>query len=120
SGRAHDADRAAPGGGGDCDDRVLVAQQHRAIVARRRFCMALGERHRYSSAGAVWAPVPRMVTVSALRAREISPGRGTLVPRMWDHLPSTPSRLLMNHCCAIERMLFVSQYSTRPAGKKKK
>jgi hypothetical protein len=25
----------------------------------------------------------------------------------------------MNHCCAIDRMLFVSQYSTRPAGKKK-
>jgi hypothetical protein len=25
----------------------------------------------------------------------------------------------MNHCCAIDSMLFVSQYSTRPAGKKK-
>src|SRR5687767_6443434 len=35
------------------------------------------------------------------------------------HLPSTPSRLLMNHCCVIDRMLFVSQYSTRPAGKTK-
>ncbi len=31
----------------------------------------------------------------------------------------TPMRLLMNHCWAIDRMLFVSQYSTRPAGKKK-
>ena len=28
-------------------------------------------------------------------------------------------RVLMIHCCAIDRMLFVSQYSTRPAGKKK-
>ena len=25
----------------------------------------------------------------------------------------------MMYCCAIDRMLFVSQYSTRPAGKKK-
>ena len=28
-------------------------------------------------------------------------------------------RVLMSHCWAIDRMLFVSQYSTRPAGKKK-
>src|SRR4051812_29747502 len=28
-------------------------------------------------------------------------------------------RLLITYCCAIDRMLFVSQYSTRPAGKKK-
>ena len=28
-------------------------------------------------------------------------------------------RLLMIHCCAIDSRLFVSQYSTRPAGKKK-
>ena len=25
----------------------------------------------------------------------------------------------MRYCCAIDRMLLVSQYSTRPAGKKK-
>src|SRR6185369_5337321 len=35
------------------------------------------------------------------------------------YLPSTPSRLLIRYCCAIERMLLVSQYRTRPAGKKK-
>ena len=28
-------------------------------------------------------------------------------------------RVLMTHCWAIDRMLLVSQYSTRPAGKKK-
>ena len=26
---------------------------------------------------------------------------------------------MISYCCAIDRMLFVSQYSTRPAGKKK-
>src|SRR5262245_34236990 len=31
----------------------------------------------------------------------------------------TPSLRLMYHCCAIDSRLFVSQYSTRPAGKKK-
>ena len=31
----------------------------------------------------------------------------------------TPIRVLITHCCAIERMLFVIQYSTKPAGKKK-
>src|SRR3990167_1851049 len=31
----------------------------------------------------------------------------------------TPMRVLMSHCWAIDRMLFVSQYSTRPAWKKK-
>src|SRR5687768_1389644 len=31
----------------------------------------------------------------------------------------TPSCLLIAHCCAIERMLLVSQYSTSPEGKKK-
>src|SRR3982750_1993325 len=34
-------------------------------------------------------------------------------------LPRTPSFRLITHCCAIDRMLFVSQYSTSPAGKKK-
>src|SRR3954468_12302973 len=28
-------------------------------------------------------------------------------------------RVLINHCCAIDSTLFVTQYSTRPAGKKK-
>src|SRR2546422_11770054 len=31
----------------------------------------------------------------------------------------TPIRVLINHCWAIDRMLLVIQYSTRPAGKKK-
>src|SRR4051812_30294733 len=31
----------------------------------------------------------------------------------------TPIRTLISHCCAIDRTLFVIQYSTRPAGKKK-
>ena len=35
------------------------------------------------------------------------------------YLPSTPSFLLIRYCCAIDRMLFVSQYSTRPAGNTK-
>ena len=30
-----------------------------------------------------------------------------------------PSIRLICHCCAIDRMLFTTQYSTRPAGKKK-
>ena len=28
-----------------------------------------------------------------------------------DYLPSTPSCLLIAYCCAIDRMLLVSQYS---------
>ena len=28
-------------------------------------------------------------------------------------------RVLMTHCCAIDKMLLVIQYSTKPAGKKK-
>src|SRR5512147_1950742 len=35
------------------------------------------------------------------------------------YFPRTPSCLLIRYCCAIDRMLFVSQYSTRSAGKKK-
>ena len=31
----------------------------------------------------------------------------------------TPNWRLIIHCWAIDRMLFVSQYNTRPAGKKK-
>ena len=31
----------------------------------------------------------------------------------------TPMRVLIIHCCAIDKMLFVIQYSTRPDGKKK-
>ena len=30
---------------------------------------------------------------------------------------ATPNCLLMNHCWAMPRMLFVNQYSTSPAGK---
>jgi len=31
----------------------------------------------------------------------------------------TPMRVLIIHCWAIDKMLFVIQYSTKPAGKKK-
>ena len=36
------------------------------------------------------------------------------------HVPqfSTPSCLLMTYCCAMDKMLLVTQYSTSPAGKK--
>src|SRR5690606_35159768 len=34
-------------------------------------------------------------------------------------VPSTPRRLLITHCWAIDSTLLVIQYSTRPAGKKK-
>ena len=35
--------------------------------------------------------------------------------------PNTPRpmRVLMTHCCAMDKMLLVSQYSTRPAGNMK-
>src|ERR1700712_2400170 len=36
-----------------------------------------------------------------------------------DYLPNTPSRLLITYCCAIDRILFVSQYKTKPAGNTK-
>ena len=35
------------------------------------------------------------------------------------YLPSTPSRLLITYCWAIDKMLFVNQYSTRPDGNTK-
>src|SRR4030095_3442551 len=44
--------------------------------------------------------------------------RGRRVHRL-RYLPATPSCLLITHCCAMDRTLFVSQYRTRPAGKKK-
>src|SRR5690349_23478472 len=44
--------------------------------------------------------------------------RGWFGARAGYLVPSTPSRLLMNHCCAIDSTLLVIQYSTRPAGKK--
>ena len=31
----------------------------------------------------------------------------------------TPIRVLITHCCVMDKMLFVIQYSTKPAGKKK-
>ena len=31
----------------------------------------------------------------------------------------TPMRVLIIHCCAIDKMLLVIQYNTKPAGKKK-
>ncbi len=31
----------------------------------------------------------------------------------------TPSCRLMVHCCAIDKILLVNQYNTKPAGKKK-
>ena len=72
-----------------------------------------GEIASSHSARGVW-PNPR----GALR---LGIGRAVVRRRCRACAPICPDaeRLLMNHCCAIDRMLFVSQYSTRPAGKKK-